>query len=232
LDLLIDILRITGKIRLKGEKMENEIIEYKAGELASQKVRFEKSGLVIEGGTTFDEWEKIGSFLKDTSQAIQWWIGDWILYGEYNYGEMYSQALEETGYDYNYLKHIKSVSEKFELCRRRHQLSWSHHQEVEYLSPEKQDYWLDYAESNKLSKWNLRAAIRAAAIKEEGSNYDNLIDFIDHMKAYANEILQLADALHDKRIYVSPNQKQIILDQASLIHGLWDNLEYELKKGI
>ena len=65
-----------------------------------------------------------------------------------------------------------------------------------------------------------------------GTNYDNLVNFIDDMKAYADEILLLADALREKRIYVSPNQKQIILDQASLSHGLWDNLEYELRKGL
>lgn len=64
------------------------------------------------------------------------------------------------------------------------------------------------------------------------ANYDNLVDFIDHIKAYTNEILQLADAIRDKRIYISPKQKQIILNQASLIHGLWDNLEHELRKGI
>jgi hypothetical protein len=65
----------------------------------------------------------------------------------------------------------------------------------------------------------------------KGTNYDNLVNFIDDMKAYADEILLLADAVRDKKIYINPNQKEIILDQASLIHGLWDNLEYELRKG-
>ena len=61
---------------------------------------------------------------------------------------------------------------------------------------------------------------------------DNLVDFIDHMKIYANEILQLADAILDKRVYISQNQKEIILEQASLSHGLWDNLEYTLRNKI
>jgi len=212
--------------------MENEIIEYKAGELASQKVHFEKNGLVIDEGVSQPEWEEIGTFLRQAEKSVQWWIGDWINFGEKKYGELYTQALEETDYNQRSLSYMKAISERFDLSRRFHNLTWSYYIEVLYLDEPKQDYWLNYAETNGLSTRQLKAAIRLEALKEEGSNYDNLIDFIDHMKAYANEILQLADALHDKRIYVSPNQKQIILDQASLIHGLWDNLEYELKKGI
>jgi hypothetical protein len=210
--------------------MDNQIIEYKAGELASQKVRFEKNGLVIDEGVSQPEWEEIGAFLKETNQAIQWWIGDWLKFGEIKYGETYAQALAETDYAYSSLRNMKYVATNIELARRK-ALSWNHHLEVAFLSTEEQDRWLDYAEKNKLSLFGLRSAIRLESVKEEGSNYDNLVDFIEHMKAYANEVLQLADALHDKRIFVSPNQKQIILDQASLIHGLWDNLEYELRKG-
>jgi hypothetical protein len=210
--------------------MENEIIEYKAGELASQKVHFEKNGLVIDPDTSFEEWENIGNSLQEINGAIQWWIGDWLVFGEFEFGEKYAQAILQTGYVYDSLTRLKSVSEKIDRPRRR-KLSWHHHLEVMYLEPSKQDYWLDYAEKNSLSTRALHSAISSAALKEEGSNYDNLIDFIEHMKAYANEVLQLADALHEKRIFVSPNQKQIILDQASLIHGLWDNLEYELRRG-
>jgi hypothetical protein len=212
--------------------MENEIIEYKAGELASQKAHFEENGLVIDEGTSFEEWENIGRSLQVVYGAIQWWVGDWILFGLEHYGEMYSQALSETNYAYKSLTTMKSVSDIFRFPLRRKNLSWSHHKAVMYENPEKRDYWLDYAEKNKISCENIVKEINAAKLKEDGSNYDNLIDFIDHMRVCANEILQLGDAIHDKRVYVSPNQKQIILDQASLIHGLWDNLEYELRKGI
>jgi hypothetical protein len=123
------------------------------------------------------------------------------------------------------------VSRSVDPSVRNEDLSYHHHRLVAKLPQDEQVYWLNYACKNKLGIRDLSSAMKADAIKEEGSNYDNLIDFIDHMKAYANEVLQLADALHEKRIFVSPNQKQIILDQASLIHGLWDNLEYELRKG-
>jgi hypothetical protein len=212
--------------------MENEIIEYKAGELASHKVHFEKNGLVIDEGTTFKEWEEIGLFLKETNGAIQWWIGDWINFGEHKYGEKYAQALDYTDYSLSSLWRIRNVSARFGKLARERGLPWSIYKLVAPLNQEESEKWLDYAENNRITNWEvLSKAIRLDRLKEEGSNYDNLVDFIDHMKAYANEVLQLADALHEKRIFVSPNQKQIILDQASLIHGLWDNLEYELRKG-
>jgi hypothetical protein len=212
--------------------MENEIIEYKAGELASQKVHFERTGLVIDKVTSFKEWEEIGTFLQEAEKSVWWWIGDWLNFGERKFGETYTQALQETEYSYASLRKMKAVSERFEMGTRRAHLAWGHHKSVMYMEPQEREYWLDYAEENKIGERALQRAISIARLKEEGSNYDNLVDFIDHIKMYSNEILQLADALHDKRIYVSPNQKQIILDQASLNHGLWDNLEYELRKGI
>lgn len=211
--------------------MENEIIEYKAGELASQKVHFEKTGLAIDQDLSQNEWAEIGAFLKQAERSVGWWIGDWINFGERKFGEKYSQEVDQLDYErktlWNYAYVARSILPSF----RKEGLSFQHHNIVASLPKDKQQYWLDYADDHKLTTRELVAAIHTENLKEEGSNYDNLVDFIEHMKAYANEVLQLADALHEKRIFVSPNQKQIILDQASLIHGLWDNLEYELRKG-
>lgn len=64
-----------------------------------------------------------------------------------NYGEMYSQALGETGKEYETLAHAVWVAGQFETWRRRQNLSWSHHAEVASLEPAEQDYWLDRAET-------------------------------------------------------------------------------------
>jgi hypothetical protein len=90
-------------------------------------------GLQLPESLSFEQWENIGSTLHSVEGSIQWWIGDWLNYGEQRYGEKYSQALEVTDASYQTLAHAKSVASKFEFCRRRQNLSWSHHQEVASL---------------------------------------------------------------------------------------------------
>jgi hypothetical protein len=51
-------------------------------------------------------------------------------FGEGKYGEMYSQALDATKLSYSHLHHAKAVAARFEIGRRRPNLSWSHHHEV------------------------------------------------------------------------------------------------------
>ena len=62
---------------------------------------------------------------------------------------MYAPAIEATGKEAQTLMHAASVAGKVEICRRRQNLSWSHHQEVASLLPAEQDKWLDMAESKR-----------------------------------------------------------------------------------
>jgi len=101
-------------------------------------------------------------------QSCHWWIGDWLNYGEAAYGEKYAQAIDETKYSYYTLAHDKTVAARVESCRRRQNLSWSHHAEVASLTPAKQDELLDLAEANSWSREDLRDAVRAA--KSDGAN--------------------------------------------------------------
>jgi hypothetical protein len=48
------------------------------------------------------------------------------------YGEMYSQALDATDYEDGSLRNAKYVADRIEICRRRQNLSWSHHQDQVY----------------------------------------------------------------------------------------------------
>jgi hypothetical protein len=66
---------------------------------------------------------------------------------------MYEQALDATKLSYSHLRHAKVVAKCFELCRRRHNLSWSHHQEVADIDDlAEQDRLLDEAEKNGWSQ--------------------------------------------------------------------------------
>lgn len=82
------------------------------------------TGLTFHNGISFDEWQEVGKKLKAVRGTIHWWIGDWLNYGEGRWGEMYSQALEETPYVYQTLANDKFVASRFEFYRRRENLSW------------------------------------------------------------------------------------------------------------
>jgi hypothetical protein len=54
-----------------------------------------RCGIVCPNRSTFEQWKSLGEFIRYADGAVHWWIGDWLNYGEQNYGEMYEQALEQ-----------------------------------------------------------------------------------------------------------------------------------------
>jgi len=122
-------------------------------------------GLVVAGSPSITEWLQVGKALKKAQGAVQWWIGDWLNYGERAYGEMYAQALEETDYTYTYLRNLKYVAGQIALSHRCDSLSWRHHLLVAPLPSDEQRYWLQCALNGGGKPWSvatLRAAIREA----------------------------------------------------------------------
>jgi len=120
------------------------------------------SGLELRPGLSLNEWAAVGTALARVDRAYRWWVGDWLNYGELEYGEMYVEALATTGLDYQSLIQSKSVAKSVELLRRRSNLSWSHHCEVAALEQSEQDEWLDRAEAQNWTVKELRAWIKGA----------------------------------------------------------------------
>lgn len=108
-------------------------------------IELTRTGLAVNRAISIDEWTALGKTPKFYEGAVQWWIGDWLTYGEKSYGEKYVEAIEATGFDYGYLRNLSSVAKKIEMSRRRDNLSWSHHQEVAGLEPDQQNRLLDWA---------------------------------------------------------------------------------------
>jgi len=123
------------------------------------KCKLTETSLVIQSDISFDEWMQIGNFLKQVNKCVLWWLGDWLNFGENIYGEKYSQALDETDYSYSSLSGAAWVCNKIEICRRRQNLSWSHHAEVASLDENKQEIYLDSAEKNAWSRNRLRLEV-------------------------------------------------------------------------
>jgi phage N-6-adenine-methyltransferase len=109
---------------------------------------------------SFDEWIAIGNTLQQVGASLNWWVGDWLNYGEQRWGEMYAQAEVTTGWDYQRLANAKWVASRVHFSLRQENLKFSHHAEVASLSPEEQAAWLNRAEYESWSVRRLREEIK------------------------------------------------------------------------
>jgi hypothetical protein len=121
----------------------------------------ETIGLTISSDVTYEEWEDIGYQLARVGKGWQWWVGDWINFGEKKYGETYKAAIDATGLARNSCKNIAIVCRQFELARRRASLSFNHHAEVQGLELSEQDELLAEAEEDGLSCAAIRARVKS-----------------------------------------------------------------------
>lgn len=120
-------------------------------------------GLELPAGLSRGEWEQVGEQLARLEAGVQWWIGDWVRYGEHTYGDTYTDAIERTGLSYQTCRNCATIAGRIELSRRRDNLSWSHHAEVAALAPAEQDEWLARAETEQWTRAELRKRVRQPA---------------------------------------------------------------------
>lgn len=118
--------------------------------------RITPTSLDLPPDLPIEEWLEIGLKLQSVERSVMWWLGDWLRYGERQYGETYSQALDATDYAYQTLANAAWVAEKVEFSRRRENLPFSHHAEVASLTPDQQDRMLDAAEQEGWTRKALR----------------------------------------------------------------------------
>jgi hypothetical protein len=181
----------------------------------------ETVGLTISGDVTYEEWEDIGYQLARVGKGWQWWVGDWINFGEKKYGETYKAAIDATGLARNSCKNIAIVCRQFELARRRASLSFNHHAEVQGLELSEQDDLLNEAESEGLSCAAIRERVKSlkgivtnAETEElptaEPEQYDDepliidVVEAFDHCDNRLNTLKQIVSRLadHEKRILI------------------------------
>ncbi len=117
--------------------------------------------LTMREGVSFEEWETTFQQVRRIQNALPYYVGDLLNYGEAHYGETYAQAVEDTGYSVQTLTNYKSVCSKVAPERRREGLNWTHHVLVAKFEPEEQECWLDRAEVNQWDTGELRVAIRS-----------------------------------------------------------------------
>lgn len=125
-------------------------------------------GLQISGTPTFDEWLGAGQYFERVEGAVQWWIGDWLNFGEGRpeWGDKYEQAISIFNRPYDTLAEYKAVARTYQFPERSGNLSWSHHQALAYEDPKVRAKLLSAAEPDapdkppRLSVAEIRAELR------------------------------------------------------------------------
>lgn len=115
--------------------------------------------LVLPPDLPYEEWVEIGERFNRVGKSLQWLIGDWLNFGENTYPDMYSQAIELTGYSKQSLQNMKWVASRIHPSHRRESVHWSLHAEVAALPPSEQTYWLECADVERWTKRQMRDAI-------------------------------------------------------------------------
>jgi hypothetical protein len=132
------------------------------GTIPAHGFQITRKGLMRYPEATREHWEQVGTALLMMRDALQWLIGDWLLFGHRVYGVTYEQAGAMLGRDIGTLYNWVSVCQSVDFSRRREKLSFSHHVEVAKLTAEQQTYWLEQAELGGWAVARLRRSIRAA----------------------------------------------------------------------
>jgi hypothetical protein len=127
-------------------------------------------GLRLSGTLSYDNWQRTGSQISKLADLSSWCLGDWLAYGECQYTSRYRRAVEIVGLNYQTLRNYAWVARRFDLSRRRDNLSFQHHMEVAKLPPAEQDRWLDLAAEHRWTTSELRRQVREREAAADGNS--------------------------------------------------------------
>ena len=118
---------------------------------------FTQTSLTLKPDLTREEWVEVGNSLRAMERGIQFWVGDWLAYGEAHYGEEAFAELERRD---KTLANWATVARKVHPSRRMEDVKFSHHAEVASLPPEEQTEVLKEAKENDYTVGQTRDRVR------------------------------------------------------------------------
>jgi hypothetical protein len=123
----------------------------------------DEHGLTLPPDLPYERYESIGALLGYADRMINWYIADWLVYGEHQYGHKFHQAAEVLGKSPRTLINIQNVGRNVPPQRRRTAtVDFWHHYEVGALPAADQRRILKEAETEGLTKMQVRDRAREA----------------------------------------------------------------------
>src|SRR5262245_63268717 len=132
------------------------------------------TALTLPAQLSIEDWIECGKSLKKMETGVQWWIGDWWVFGEARKWGEGEEIAERIGWDYGYVRNLGWVANVYkDLSLRSDKLSFAHHQEATAESvPQKRRQWLERAEHEHWSVSQLKTAIARQAALDKCSAID------------------------------------------------------------
>lgn len=121
---------------------------------------FTATGLEVIGEPSHDLWERVGQWLSGTANKIQFWIGDWVNYGEGHFADRVQQAVDATEWEGETVLQAARVAAAIPPENRDPDLSYTHHRAVYAKPVTEQREWLDKAKQEGWSGDRLRAEVQ------------------------------------------------------------------------
>jgi len=116
---------------------------------AAENVELYARALVIHNGMDFDSWRTEVNRLATVESASGWWIGDALNYGEADYGEKYSAAIDES--QAKTWQNYASVCMRYPQETRVYELERTYYRDVAYEDEPRRSELLQAAVDFKLS---------------------------------------------------------------------------------
>lgn len=148
------------------------------------------TGLIVKGRPNFEEWSNIGSMLRLFEQGVQWLIGDWVCFGEGEWGDKTAQVIDAEQWSAETVRVYRWVASKVPLTRRVPGLDFSHHMAVAEMTPSQQTVWLQRAiKGSDGKRWSVAELKREIKRKELGGSAASAIEYLVEVKC-ASEVDQ------------------------------------------
>ena len=123
---LRDEVEKLGIIGLVGGLLNDALPEHEPATVAQPFV-FNKYHLAIHPTAGIENWLRIGNALQGINIGYQWWVGDWLAFGEAKFADKVEQGMEFTGRTENTLRQWAWTAKRFAPEERTHEVSFGHY---------------------------------------------------------------------------------------------------------
>jgi hypothetical protein len=172
---------------------------------------FTPVSLTLPKDLTYDQWERIGRQLQLADMAIQWWIGDWLVYGQHKWREKYAQAVQRTGKAEQTLMNYAFVAKAISPSRRREQVDFTTHAEVASLDEEDQERILAKAANEGLSMRRVRREAQASRRAKRPNPEDDEVVLSKEARKFLDEYMGELALWPDKLpITLTPSERDAL----------------------